>query len=81
MKTEFQKKTVSFLSRYLANRLARELKCPIYDGVGPIEPSDSPYVVVKAPGRAAALTVPREMVEGGIPDDIEAQWEKEMMML
>ena len=79
MKKEINKGRENFASRLLMNKLARMQKCPIYDGVGAIELSDSPFVVIQAPGRAAALTVRRETVEGGIPDDIEAQWEKEMM--
>ena len=80
MKTQPHKKRDSFAARLVANRLARMADCPTYDGAGAIEPSDSPDVVVKAPGRNAALVVSRETVEGGIPDDIEDRWEDEQML-
>lgn len=80
MKIDINEARENFAAQLAMNRLAQILNCPIYDGVGAIKPSDSPYVVIKAPGRAAGLTVRRETVEGGIPDDIEAWWEDEQLL-
>ena len=71
MKPKRETRKGDWIAATLAQRMAKENNCPIYDGVGEIPESDSPYVIVLAKDRQSAWRVRRDAVEGGIPDDLD----------
>jgi hypothetical protein len=72
MKTKKAPRKGDWIAATLAKRMAKDFNCPIYDGVGEIPQSESPYVIVLAPDRLSAWRVRRKEVEGGIPEDFDA---------
>ena len=59
-----------------ARETAVKNNCPFYDGVGEIQASESPYVIVLTPNGMFGLRVRRKFVEAGVLDDVNALFEE-----
>lgn len=55
-----------------ARRWAKEINCPVYDGVGEIPESESPYLIALSKDGMSAWRVRRKFVEAGMSDDPDA---------